>query len=204
MLYINAIYSTSRIVCCFAGFDLDSRIAPGFRYFVRYLGTDEYLFDGEARRLESIGLGYGRRLTFTGEKLNFNENFFWTDSRPEGFAFTIEAVREGNEFAIIDSDHQQIGVAVVETAEFPQIEISTEIKGSSVVKNVKVRFSCYIKHNNLNSGAGSLININAQDFEMVEGIAQVVKERGSKEAVVRSITGVYFQSFGKCNLHCDS
>lgn len=177
---------------------------PGFRYHVRNLGTEDYLWEKEARRLESIGLGYGRRLTFKGDTLNFNDCFFWTDSSPNGFAFTINAIKEGDEFSIIDADHQHIGTAIVQDTEFPQIEEETIVKGTAIVKTVKVRFSCFVKHNNLNLGAGSLINVNAQDFEMVEGIAELVKERGSKEAVVRCIKNVYFQSYGKCNLHSES
>jgi len=196
--------SISNSSLLFTGFEVDNRIAPGFRYFVRYIGTDEYLFDGEARRLESIGMGYGRRLTFNGDTLNFNENYFWTDSNSQGYAFSIEAVHEGDEFSIIDSNHQPVGTAVIETADFPQVELNTTVKDGKVVKDVKVRFSCFIKHNNVNTGVGSLINVNAQDFEMVEGTAQIVKERGSRKATVRCVKDVYFQSFGRCSLHNDS
>ncbi|XP_045198168.2 uncharacterized protein LOC123552517 [Mercenaria mercenaria] len=183
------------------GFEIDSRIVPGFRYTVRYIGTKEYLFDGEARRLETIGLGYGRRMTFQGDSLNFNDCFFWSDSIPEGFAFNIDALREGDAFTIADAESQLIGTVEVQKVEFPQIEKDTFIEGNAVVKNVKVRFACFVKlfnHHNQN-----LVNVNTQDFEVVEGIAQTVKERGSKEAVVKRISDVHFNSLGKCTLHYD-
>ena len=77
---------------------MDSRIVPGFRYRVRCIGDEQWLFDGEARRLDSIGLGYGRRLTFQGDRLNNNDCYFWSDSSPTGFAFSIQALKEGDVF----------------------------------------------------------------------------------------------------------
>ncbi|KAL4232716.1 hypothetical protein ACF0H5_007404 [Mactra antiquata] len=183
---------------CVKGFDIDSRIVPGYRYYVRYIGTNEYLFNGEARRLLSIGLGYGRRMTFEGDSLNFNDNYFWSDSIPEGFAFSIESVREGEVYVIIDSKSQEIGCVEIEKTDFPQVEESTHMEGKSVVKNVKVRFACLLKMNMYNQ---RLINITPQEVEIVEGTAEVVKERGSNDSVVRCIKDVYFQSLGWCTLH---
>lgn len=151
--------------------------------------------------MESIGLGYGRRMTFKGDKLNFNDNYFWSDSIPSGFGFNIEALREGDSFTVVDADSQEIGTAEVQNVDFPQIELDTSIEGKDVVKNVKVRFSCFLKLFNLHNH--SLVNVNTQDFEVVEGIAQLVKERGSREAVVKSVRNVHFNSIGKCTLHSD-
>ena len=180
------------------GFEVDSRIAPGFRYLVRYIGQDEYLFDGRAKRLESIGLGYGRRLTFQGETLNNNENYFWSDSSPEGFAFNIEAVKEDDCFIVTDADSQVVGNAVVEKAYFPQIERDTIVEDNAVVKHVHVKFMCSIKSL---SNDHTYINLNIKDFEFVEGTAELVKEKGAKEAYVRCVHNVYFQKFGMCRLH---
>lgn len=184
----------------FTGFEIDSRIAPGFRYTVRYIGTNEYLFGGEAKRLESIGLGYGRRMTFKGDRVNFNDCYFWSDSIPSGYAFNIEAFKEGSVFTIADTESKAIGTVYVQNVQFPQIEMDTVIEGNNVIKNVRVRFACFIKlfHHH------SLINVNTQDFEDVEGIAQLVMSRGSKEAIVTCINDVYFQSLGRCTLHSDN
>lgn len=74
-----------------------------------------YLFGGKALTLQSIGRGYARRLTFepVGSKLNENDNFFWTDSRPEGFLFEIEAVSVGDKFTIYDANHEPQGILEV-------------------------------------------------------------------------------------------
>ena len=97
------------IVLTLSGFHVDSRIAPGFRYTVRRIGEEQHLFDGEARRLNSIGLGYGRRLTFHGDRLNFNDCYFWSDSSPTGFAFNIQALKEGDIFTLFNSESLPIG-----------------------------------------------------------------------------------------------
>jgi len=184
------------------GFDIDSRIVPGCRYYVRYIGTNDYLFNGEARRLISIGLGYGRRMTFEGDSLNFNYNYFWSDSIPSGFAFSVEAVREGDNFVISDSNSQEIGCVEVEKVDFPQVEESTHMEGKSVVKHVNVRFACFLKMNMFNNPR--LINVNTQEVEIVNGVAELVKERGSNGTVVRCIKDVYFQSLGWCTLYRES
>lgn len=192
--------SFNTLAIVFTGFDIDGRIAPGFRYHVRYLGTNRYLFEGEARCLESIGMGYGRRFTFKGERLNFNDCCFWSDSIPSGYAFSINAVREGDTYKILDADSSEIGSATIQSVDFAQTEKNTLVEGGNVVKNVAVRFSCLLK---LHTHNHSLINVNTQDYEVVEGVAQLVKEKGSKEAVVKCIKDVHFKSVGRCTLHCD-
>lgn len=71
-----------------------------------------YLFGGKALTLQSIGRGFARRLTFEpiDSKLNDNSNYFWTDSRPEGFLFEIEAVSVGDKFTIYDANHEPQGI----------------------------------------------------------------------------------------------
>ena len=73
------------------------------------MGESQYLFSGEAKSLQSIGLGYGRRLTFSGDRLNFNECFFWSDSNPSGFGFSLEAIKEGDVFTITNSQSIPVG-----------------------------------------------------------------------------------------------
>ena len=74
---------------------VDKNIIPGFEYRVRLNGTNEYLFDGEALCLQSIGQGYGKRLTFESDDLLENPNFVWSDSNHEdGFGFSIQVIKE--------------------------------------------------------------------------------------------------------------
>ncbi|KAF4519372.1 hypothetical protein B566_EDAN008680 [Ephemera danica] len=68
---------------------VDPRIATGFHYRVRRLGSSSgrWLFNGRALKLLSIGAGYAKRITFQPDKLNEPQNFFWSDSaHGDGFA----------------------------------------------------------------------------------------------------------------------
>jgi hypothetical protein len=102
---------------------VDDRICPGFKYQVRYLGSDREVF-GEPRALLSVGMGYGKRLTFKGEKLNLNDCYFWTDNNPEGYGFSISVISKGEMYVIYDSLNQRIGDVVIESVELPQFEES--------------------------------------------------------------------------------
>lgn len=76
---------------------------------MRRIGEADPIFDGKARRLLSVGLGYGRRLTFQGDLNSFNNCCFWSDSSPTGFAFNIQAVKEGDVFTIFSSKSVPLG-----------------------------------------------------------------------------------------------
>jgi hypothetical protein len=75
----------------------------------------ERLFNGCALQLQSIGRGYSRRLTFQADSntLNNNTNYFWSDSRPEGFAFELEVVSPGDKFTLHDANHVATGTLEV-------------------------------------------------------------------------------------------
>ena len=118
---------------------MDSRIVPGFRYRVRCIGDEQWLFDGEARRLDSIGLGYGRRLTFQGDRLNNNDCYFWSDSSPTGFAFSIQALKEGDVFTLFNSDSIPIGE--VSNYLFPASLIQTSHKAETYLASILYSFN---------------------------------------------------------------
>jgi len=108
------------------GVYIDKRVCPGFKYKVLPLpGVNEtqtlpYLFESKALTLRSIGRGYARRFTFEADEncLNDNENYFWSDNRPEGFAFELELVSNGDKFTVFDANHEAQG-----TLEILKIEI---------------------------------------------------------------------------------
>ncbi len=58
------------MILALSGTYVDPRITPGFQYRVRQLGSGKYLFKGRAMTLQSIGMGYGKRITF---KVSYNE-----------------------------------------------------------------------------------------------------------------------------------
>jgi hypothetical protein len=74
-------------------------------------GTSKHMFNGCALQLLNIGRGYSRRLTFQADPntLNDNSNYFWSDSRPEGFAFELEVVSPGDKFTLQDTNHTAAG-----------------------------------------------------------------------------------------------
>lgn len=110
------------------GVYVDKRVIPGFKYRVRPLPSVgksptrmPCLFRGRALTLQSIGRGYARRFTFEADEnsLNNNENYFWSDNRPEGFAFELEVISDGDKFTIFDANKEAQG-----TVEVTKLEVS--------------------------------------------------------------------------------
>lgn len=120
---------------------VDPRILTGFKYRVRPVDSKKHLFGGNALTLQSIGRGYGKRLTFESASLNQNENYFWSDTNPEGYGFTIQAVSPGETFTI-HNNVEEIGRAQVFRADLPQVEENTTTLDGAVVKRVRVILTC--------------------------------------------------------------
>ena len=143
-------------------------------------------------------MGYGKRLTFRGDTLNQNDAFFWSDSHPQGFAFIIRAVNDGERFVIYDAANVVVGDAKVEKADDIQMEEKTECTNGAVTKYVRVRLTCSIiihrrHHNDL---------IEMQDnnnVQVVEGIAEVLKPKGARQATTLKITDVVLPRVGLCS-----
>ncbi|KAG7308601.1 hypothetical protein JYU34_005820 [Plutella xylostella] len=139
------------------GVYVDTRVRTGFRYKVRPMKAldaapmsvkPRYLFGGKALTLQSIGRGFARRLTFepVGSKLNDNCNYFWTDSRPEGFSFEIEAVSVGDKFTIYDANHNPQGTLEVVQQQKNQIELDQKIYDDGTIeKKVKINTLCKVE-----------------------------------------------------------
>lgn len=159
---------------------IDRYIIPGFKYRVRQNTTNKYFFGGKSLFLEQIGLGYGKRLTFAGNCLNKNKNYFWSDSSPDGFGFSIEAITIGNKFSVVDSTTKLIlGYAVVTSIE-KQAEIHSNVKNDgSIEKEVMVAFMC-----DINAEGKPGIKC---DQVAVSGTAILVKEKGSRFSELKSI-----------------
>nr|KAG5699383.1 hypothetical protein BaRGS_008291 [Batillaria attramentaria] len=132
------------------GVYVDPRILPGFRYKVRHAGpgAQRYLFEGRAMTLQSIGLGYGKRLTFTGESLNFNDNYFWSDSDPNGFAFSLEAVREGDRLSIYgnNGNSKNTGIYIF------VVHFFLQVVNGDVIKRVRVTMRCNVIYHHHSHG----------------------------------------------------
>ncbi|GFT80284.1 uncharacterized protein NPIL_246391 [Nephila pilipes] len=164
---------------------VDKGILPGFQYKVRKNLGGEYLFDGKALTLETIGLGYGKRLTFQGESLNENDNYFWSDSRLHGYGFTLQAISPNTVFRILDTAiNKDIGRIIVNN---PAISADTEI-GTAVLdsgrieKRVIVNFSCDV----LLSSPSTRQTVFVEDVS-VKGEALLIRDGASTKARIAKI-----------------
>ncbi|CAG5046013.1 unnamed protein product [Parnassius apollo] len=174
---------------------VDPRIIPGFSYRVRPANSRRHLFEGRALMLQSIGMGYGKRITFKPDTLNAPENYFWSDSHPEGFGMEPRAVHPGMKF-FITGNGGLLGEASVFRADLPQIEEKTEYvdvpgqRGKAVEKYIQVDVTCHVKL--ATTGGGSV------DFEVhlmkVSGTALVRKEPGQSAAKLIKVFNVGLDS----------
>ena len=142
-------------------------ILPGFRYRVRLSGTNDYLFGGNALKLESIGQGYGKRITFESHDILENNNFFWSDSHEAGFAFSPEILSGGEEFQVLDSQGKAVGTYCVSSDSVNQQQQITGVTLENDTVNIHAKvslcgnirlFSLYEKHIPL--GGEVLVKVN--------------------------------------------
>ncbi|XP_018008321.1 uncharacterized protein LOC108666024 [Hyalella azteca] len=117
-------------------------IIVGAKYKVRNLESGKYLFDGRAMTLQSIGRGYGKRITFASESHIHNDNYFYSDTNCGGFGFTIEALSVGDHFRIVDTNTaEDVGVAEVFRTDVPQRPLASSSPG---LGRVHVEVTCNV------------------------------------------------------------
>ncbi|KAL0268425.1 UNVERIFIED_CONTAM: hypothetical protein PYX00_010378 [Menopon gallinae] len=173
------------------GVFVDPRIVPGFKYKVRVLPDLDnplktyYLFDGRALRLLSIGRGYSRRLTFEPDQntsLNDNENYFWADSRTDGFGFELQTINVGDKFMIHDASHIVAGTIEIISVQEPQEEVSQKTgKDGIIEKRARVKAMGKVEWFD-DSGTTILLPMS--------GIAVCVKQKNRDKASVTRIISV--------------
>lgn len=174
---------------------VDPRIIPGFHYRVRPAGSRRHLFEGRSLLLQSIGMGYGKRITFKPDSLNTPENYFWSDSHPEGVGMEPRAIHPGMKFSITGNGGL-LGEASVFRADLPQVEEKTEYvdvpgtRGKAVEKYIHVDVTCHVKL--ATTGGGSV------DSEVhlmkVSGVALVRKDPGQAAARLMKVFNVGLDS----------
>ncbi len=172
-------------------------IAPGFKYRVRILGSHQYVFNGHPRFLQSIGMGYGRRITFEGDCLNSNFNYFYSDTRPQGYGFEIVALETGYRFGIQNEQGFTIGDGIV-TEVISQKEIQSIQEGTTLQKCIGVIFTCDVTYGSTHQG---LVPLRTEDSLQLSGIAKVEKSNGQRKAVTRVIEPLELPCYGQCTLH---
>ncbi|KAF5296063.1 hypothetical protein FQA39_LY12685 [Lamprigera yunnana] len=172
------------------GVYIDKRVCPGFKYKVQPLpGSNEHskapphLFDGKALTLKSIGRGYSRRLTFTSDSNIVNNNFFWSDNRPEGFAFELELVSVGDKFTVFDVNHEAQGIVEILKCKGPQIELTNDIVANGIKKKAKITFTGKVEF--YETGVAKPI--------LMSGTATSIKSKLVSTAELLKIAGVTIQ-----------
>lgn len=167
------------------GTHVDTRILAGFSYRVRPAHSRKHLFGGRSLLLKSIGMGYGKRITFHSDRLNHNNNYFWSDSFSDGLGFSIQVVSVGMKFVIEDQNGAIIGQACISEADLPQVEEDSFISENSVVcKSVRVDIICNI----------TLDHEDDVRTLRVNGLAIVEKAKNQSQACVSKIVNIGISS----------
>lgn len=178
---------------------VDKKIVPGFAYSVRRNGTNEYLFDGVALVLKTIGRGYGKRLTFHSQDIE-NDNFFWSDSNSdEGFAFSIQVVFEGDAFNVVDR-HGRVVAETQLTAVGDEQDIEeVSLRKGQITVIVSVEMECTLKFSALDHVPE---NLRGQTIDVaVSGLALAVKSRECWKGEAVEIRNVHILGLGACSFH---
>ncbi|OQR69302.1 hypothetical protein BIW11_01874 [Tropilaelaps mercedesae] len=170
------------------GTHVDRRVIPGFMYRVRVTGSPDYLFDGQAMLLESVGRGYGKRITFESESYNEPRNYFYSDTAPEGYAFAPIAIRVGDQLDILPISgaahgEKSCGRLQVINLTRPQHEIAMWLGDDSrtLWKSFEVHFTAKVL-----SATDLLLSCRVRSWTSIDcvGVCHVVRKRSSKRAEI--------------------
>ncbi|KAI4469862.1 hypothetical protein MML48_1g14344 [Holotrichia oblita] len=172
---------------------VDPRIVPGFHYKVRISNRKKYLFNGQSLRLQSIGAGYGKKLTFELNSHLNAENYLWSDSHQDGLACEVRVVMNKMKFSIV-SGNQILGEATVFRTDLPQIEERMEkvefaADRYGYIKYVHVDVMCHIKVDINDSG-----EFHNENLVRVYGLAIARKDPGRRNAYVEQVINVGLDS----------
>lgn len=178
---------------------VDSKIIPGFAYRVRRNGTNDYLFDGAALVLKSIGKGYGKRLTFHSEETE-NDNFFWSDSNyEEGFSFSIQVIFEGHKFNVLDRQGRRVAETRLTAVGIEQEIDEISLRNRQLSMIVSVEMECTLKFSPLDHVPEDL---RGQTVDLpASGIALSQKNAKCWRAQTVEIRNVHIPDLGACSFH---
>lgn len=172
------------------GVYIDKRITPGFKYKVRPLPSvgekstiNKCLFKDRALTLQNIGRGFARRFTFQADKgkLNNNDNYLYSDNRPEGYAFELEVISEGDKFTIYDLNRERHGTVEILKIEGPQLEISSSFTKQGIEKRANVKFT----------GKVEFYDTGVAKPMLLSGVAVALKPKGKDSAEIIKVTNIH-------------
>ncbi len=134
-----------------------------------------------------------------GEKLNSNLNYFYSDTQPTGYGFTLVPVQTGDRFDVCDEDNCTVGVAKVMSVDFLQAEKSDRMtpRGGVAEKHVGVSLTCDIGYQD---GSHGLLNLQSQTLQVC-GIATVLRRSRAVLATTAMIKDVLLPGVGLCRLY---
>ncbi|XP_003745808.2 uncharacterized protein LOC100902795 [Galendromus occidentalis] len=166
---------------------VDKRVIPGFLYKVRVSDSPDYLFDGQPMLLESVGRGYGKRITFESETRNDPCNYFYSDSAKEGFAFSPIAVRVGDQLDVlpISGPHMDKSCGRLQVVNITRYQRELEMRlgedGRSLTKKIEVHFTAKVL-----SATDLLLSCKVRSWTSVDciGVCHIVKKKTSKRAEI--------------------
>ena len=176
---------------------VDKNVVSGFAYRVRRNGTNEYLFGGVALVLQTIGRGYGKRLTFESQDVE-NDNFFWSDSNDdEGFAFSIQVVFKGDKFNVVDRQGRVVAETQLTAVGNEQDIEDISLQKESVIVVVSVEMECCIKFSAVDHVPeklrGQIVDV------AVSGLALSEKKAKSWKGEIIEIRNVHILDLGACS-----
>jgi len=179
---------------------VDKRILPGFQYRVRKLGgrnPERYLFRGKALALQSIGMGYGKRITFEGDTLNQNSNYFYSDTNPAGFALSLVAVSAGDQFTVTtpETEHPVAEVRLIEVESQEEIDCVVE-EDMNLVKRVQLSFCFDVDY----ASDHGLMALYSRQRLQATGTAVVERKKNARKAFTTFIEGIELPHHGPVTL----
>lgn len=179
---------------------VDKHIIPGFAYRVRRNGTDDYLFDGIALLLKSIGRGYGKRLTFESEDVE-NDNFFWSDSNPEeGFVFSIQVVFVGDHFNVVDRKGRVVAETRVKSVGLEQQIKNVSTHKSVINVEVFVEMDCTLKFSSQDHIPEKLRDQSVDIF--TSGLSLAIKNEKCLKWKTTDVRNLHILGLGECSFQC--
>ena len=180
---------------------MDPSINPGFHYRVRVLGrstNSTYLFGGRALLLKSVGIGYGKRITFASEKLNENRNYFYSDTNEDGYGFELVTITEGDVFTVFSKElGRSIGQAHVNSV-LNERECDRTVTCEGTVQK-HVTYEVIISLRYAGDVHGLLCLLSDEEVSM-SLMAVVEKPKGSKVATMKQLCDIKHHVFGSCML----
>ena len=189
-------------VFCFLipGTYVDPSIVPGFSYRVRVLGRKKttYLFDGEALTLRSIGIGYGKRISFTSHSLNFNSNYFWSDNNTEGYGFELVS-RIGDTFSLhCPNLERSIAEATVISLDILKETDMTVTDTKNIEKHVICDVTLNVEYEGEPHG---VLSLRHPETIRLQSSAVLSKARGQRSASLTHLDNVTVPGYGVCCLY---